>query len=127
LKRRAPVEPLTTPEREILGPLLRRSWVVVHLQSGHCLEDIAIVRASARRVVDRVLGSLHCLPLGQRFSDMPNLYRQRPAAEVVREYLTEIADDATAIGWGFAEAVAMLEAHGFRPGRHPYDVSIRSG
>lgn len=26
---------------------------------------------------------------------------------------------------GFAEAVAMVEAHGFRPGRHPYDFWVR--
>jgi histidinol-phosphatase (PHP family) len=39
---------------------------------------------------DRVLGSLHCLPAGEQFSEMPNLYRQRPAADVVREYLAEI-------------------------------------
>jgi len=37
-----------------------------------------------------VLGSLHCLPLDQRFSEPPNLYRRRPAAEVVRTYLDEI-------------------------------------
>lgn len=39
---------------------------------------------------DRVLGSLHCLPFGEKFSEMPYLYRQRPAVEVVREYLAEI-------------------------------------
>lgn len=39
---------------------------------------------------DRVLGSLHCLPFEQRFSEPPNLYRRRPAAEVVRTYLAEI-------------------------------------
>jgi SAM-dependent methyltransferase len=44
-------EPLAACEREILEPLLRRSPLVVHLQSGHGLEDIAIVRAGARRVV----------------------------------------------------------------------------
>ena len=163
---------------------------------------------------DRVLGSLHCLPIGQRFSEMPNLYRQRPAAEVVREYLAEMprlisgwdgfevlahidyavrywpaeagpfdpyafedefrhalraladsdraleintkgaplslsrydqivgwwrdeggkvvtfgsdAHDPTGIARGFAEAAAMVEVHGFRPGRHPYDVWTRSG
>jgi histidinol-phosphatase (PHP family) len=163
---------------------------------------------------DRVLGSLHCLPIGQRFSEMPNLYRQRPAAEVVREYLIEIprlirgwdefgvlahidyavrywpaeagpfdpyafedefrhalraladsdraleintraaplslsrygqivgwwreeggkvvtlgsdAHDPTGIARGFAETAAMVEVHGFRPGRHPYDVWTRSG
>jgi histidinol-phosphatase (PHP family) len=163
---------------------------------------------------DWVLGSLHCLPIGQRFSDMANLYRQRPAAEVVREYLIEIprlisgwdgfgvlahvdyavrywpaeagpfdpyafedefrhalralvdsdraleintrgaplslsrygqivgwwrdeggkvvtlgsdAHDPTGIARGFAETAAMVEVHGFRPGRHPYDVWTRSG
>jgi histidinol-phosphatase (PHP family) len=40
---------------------------------------------------DRVLGSLHCLPFEKRFSEPPNLYRRRPAAEVVRDYLAEIA------------------------------------
>jgi len=39
---------------------------------------------------DRVLGSLHCLPAGGRFSEMASLFRQRPAAGVVREYLAEI-------------------------------------
>jgi histidinol-phosphatase (PHP family) len=39
---------------------------------------------------DRVLGSLHCLPFEARFSEPPNMYRRRPAAEVVREYLAEI-------------------------------------
>ena len=44
-------EPLTAYEREILEPLLRRSPLVVHMQSGHGLEDIAIAKAGARRVV----------------------------------------------------------------------------
>ncbi len=39
---------------------------------------------------DRVLGSLHCLPAGGQFSEMASLFRQRPAAGVVREYLPEI-------------------------------------
>jgi histidinol-phosphatase (PHP family) len=39
---------------------------------------------------DRVLGSLHCLPLDQQVSEMPRLYQRRPAAEVVRDYLAEI-------------------------------------
>jgi len=29
--------------------------------------------------------------------------------------------DPTAIARGFAEAAAVVGAHGFRPGRHPYD------
>lgn len=158
---------------------------------------------------DRVLGSLHCLPAGEGFSEPPYLYRQRPASEVIREYLAEIprliksfdafavlahidypvrswpaqagpfdpyafqdefrhalrvladsgralevntrqrllpeivrwwreeggesitfgsdAHDPTALAQRFAEAAAMVEADGFRPGPHPYDVWTRSG
>jgi len=158
---------------------------------------------------DRVLGSLHCLPVGQRFSEMSSLYRQRQAAEVIRAYLAEIArlisgsaafavlahidypvrywpaqagpfdptafedefrhalrvladsgralevnaqvplhpaivrwwreeggaaitfgsdaHDPTVLAHGLTEAAAMVEAHGFRPGRHPYDFWTRSG
>jgi histidinol phosphatase-like PHP family hydrolase len=39
---------------------------------------------------DRVLGFLHCLPVGERFFEPPELYKRRPAAEVIREYLAEI-------------------------------------
>jgi len=158
---------------------------------------------------DRVLGSLHCLPFEQRFSEPPNLYRRRPAADVVRTYLAEIprlirgfdsfavlahidyavrswpaeagpfdpnafedefrhalrvladggralevntrgpvhpeiirwwreeggqaitfgsdAHDPTGLAFGFNEATAVAEAHGFRPGRHPHDYWTRSG
>jgi histidinol-phosphatase (PHP family) len=153
---------------------------------------------------DRVLGSLHCLPVGEQFSEMANLYRLRPAAEVVRAYLAEIprlvessdafgvlahldypirywpaaadpfdpaafedefrhalrvlagsgralevntrgqlypeivrwwreeggdavsfgsdAHTPTAIAHGFTEAAAMVQAQGFRPGRHHADL-----
>ncbi|TDC97239.1 PHP domain-containing protein [Nonomuraea deserti] len=40
---------------------------------------------------DRVLGSLHCLPVGDGFAEPPGLYGHRAAAEVVRQYLAEIA------------------------------------
>ncbi len=158
---------------------------------------------------DRVLGSLHCLPVGERFSEPPYLYRQRPAAEVLREYLAEIvrlikishtfgvlahidypirtwptqagpfdpdsfqeefrhalrvladsgralevntrarfppeivrwwrdeggeavtfgsdAHSPAALAHGFADAAAMVEAQGFRPGRHPHDFWTRLG
>jgi histidinol-phosphatase (PHP family) len=158
---------------------------------------------------DRVLGSLHCLPFEAGFSEPPNLYRRRSAAEVVREYLAEVprlikgfdafavlahidyavrswpsqagpfhphefedefrhslreladsgralevntreqvypeiirwwreeggtaitfgsdAHDPTALAHGFREAVAVVEAHGFRSGRHPHDFWTRSG
>lgn len=152
---------------------------------------------------DRVLGSLHSLPVGQDVLEVSGLYRHRPAAEVVREYLAELPDliagsdvfavlahidypirywpaqaepfdplafeddfraalrplastgralevntriplhpqvvrwwheeggeaitfgsdahDPTALARGFANAAAMVEANGFRPGRDPYD------
>jgi histidinol-phosphatase (PHP family) len=152
---------------------------------------------------DRVLGSLHSLPDGQRFLEPTELYQQRPAADVVRDYLSELprliaGSDAFAVlahmdypirtwpaeagefdpgrfeaefrhalralalsgralevntagplhpeivrWWrdvggeaitfgsdahspaelarGFARAVDMVQAHGFRPGRHPHD------
>jgi SAM-dependent methyltransferase len=38
-------------ERHLLGEVLRREPEVVHLQSGHGLDDVALVRAGARSVV----------------------------------------------------------------------------
>lgn len=158
---------------------------------------------------ERVLGSLHCMPVGQGFSDLMQRYRERPPAEVVREYLAEIprmisssdvfavlahidypvrfwpasagpfdprlfedefrhalraladsgralevntrvplhpeivgwwraeggkavtfgsdAHDPAALAHGLTRAAAMVETHGFRPGRHAYDFWTRSG
>jgi histidinol-phosphatase (PHP family) len=152
---------------------------------------------------ERVLGSLHALPADGQLVEANALYRQRPAVEVLRLYLAEIAEliartdafevlahldyavrgwpaeagpfdprafedefrqalhtlaatDRTlevntriplaseivrwwrdeggkvvtfgsdahvpdAVGTGLAAAVDMVEAQGFRPGRHPYD------
>ena len=42
---------LTSFEVEILGPLLKRAPRVVHLQSGHGLDDIALAQRGARQVV----------------------------------------------------------------------------
>ena len=47
---------------------------------------------------DRVLGSLHCLPDGDGFAEPWGLYPHRPAAEVVRQYLAEVARLVTASG-----------------------------
>lgn len=158
---------------------------------------------------DRVLGSLHSLPLDGRYVEVSDLYRHWPAAQVVRTYLAELprlisssdvfavlahidypirswpadagpfdpaafeadfrlalrplarsgralevntdlplhprvvrwwheeggeaisfgsdAHDPTALARGFADAAAMVEANGLRPGRHPYDFWVRSG
>jgi histidinol-phosphatase (PHP family) len=40
---------------------------------------------------DRVLGSLHCLPDGDGFAEPWGLFAHRDAADVVREYLAEVA------------------------------------
>jgi histidinol-phosphatase (PHP family) len=51
----------------------------------------AVARLLGAGGFDRVLGSLHCLPDGdQSFSEPPNLFRQRVAADVVRSYLAEL-------------------------------------
>jgi SAM-dependent methyltransferase len=42
---------LLPEERELLGPVLAAAPRVVHLQSGHGLEDLDLVRAGARSVV----------------------------------------------------------------------------
>jgi SAM-dependent methyltransferase len=42
---------LTDAERDLLGPVLRRRPTVVHLQSGHGLDDIALVQAGAAQVI----------------------------------------------------------------------------
>jgi histidinol-phosphatase (PHP family) len=39
---------------------------------------------------ERVIGSLHSLPDGDGFSEMPNLFRRRPAPSVIRDYLAEL-------------------------------------
>lgn len=39
---------------------------------------------------ERVIGSLHSLPDGAGFSEMPNLFRQREPGDVVRAYLEEV-------------------------------------
>jgi histidinol-phosphatase (PHP family) len=161
-------------------------------------------RDEAARLVaaglDRVLGSLHCLRVGDRYAEPGHLVRHRPAADVLRDYLAEVvrliegsdafavlahldyavrtwpgpfdpyafedefrhalrtladsgrtlevntrgpllpelvrwwrdeggetvafgsdAHRPDALAYRFAEATAMVEAHGFRPGRHPYD------
>ena len=155
---------------------------------------------------DRVLGSLHCLPLRSGYAEPPNLFRERPPADVMRDFLAEVprllaecdvfsvlahidypvrywpgdaepfdpkaledefrealraiaesgrvlevntrigfppevvrwfreeggeavtfGSDAhvpNALARGFADAVAMVEAFGFRRGAHPYDIWV---
>jgi SAM-dependent methyltransferase len=51
LRQAADHSSLLDRERELLRPVLRSSPAVVHLQSGHGLEDTALVAAGARSVV----------------------------------------------------------------------------
>ena len=167
-----------------------------------------VARVLGSGELDRLLGSLHCLPDQRRFLEMDGLFRRYAPADVFRDYLAEIprmirSCDAFAVlahidypvrywpaaagpfdpyafqeefrhtlralaesgralevntrvplhpevvrWWreeggeavtfgsdahepllladGFAEATAMVEAHGFRPGRDPYDFWSRT-
>jgi histidinol-phosphatase (PHP family) len=204
---------LTPPELDLTGYLeclqrCRDRFPDLRIISGvelgepHWHSDV-VARLLDAGQFDRVLGSLHSLPIGQHLFEMPELYRRRPADEVVSEYLAEIprliassdsfavlahieyaiaywpkragpfdpksfeddfrhalrvladggralevntkvplhpevvgwwreesgqaitfgsdAHDPTLLARGFAEAAAMVEAYGFRSGRHPYD------
>jgi len=50
----------------------------------------AVAQLLKSRSFDRVLGSVHSLSDGDGFSEMPNLFRQRQAAHVIRDYLGEV-------------------------------------
>jgi histidinol-phosphatase (PHP family) len=201
---------LTPPPIDIDGYLeclqrCRDRFPSLHIISGLEMGEPHWHREQATRLLtagqfDRVLGSLHCLPIDGRFSEPPYLYRHRPPADVLRDYLAEIprlvqgseafgvlahidypvrywpgafqiadfedefryalgvlaesgralevntrigfnpeivrwwrseggkaitfgsdAHTPAGLAQGFAEATAMVEAYGFRPGRHPYD------
>lgn len=211
---------LTPPELDLDGYLecvqrCRERFPTLKILTGVELGEAHWHTAAAAKLLDagqfdRVLGSLHTLPIGQRFFEMPDMYRQRPAADVVRDYLAEVtrlvtgsdafavlahidypirywpttregpfgptefedefrdalrtltqtgralevntrvplhpeivrwwhqeggksvtfgsdAHDPTALAAGFADAAAMVEARGYRPGRHPHDFWTRSG
>jgi histidinol-phosphatase (PHP family) len=91
---------LTPPEMDLTGYLecvqrCRDQFPALRILSGVELGEPHWHSGAAAKMLDaghfdRVLGSLHCLPVGQRFSEPPDLYQHRPAAEVVREYLAEL-------------------------------------
>jgi histidinol-phosphatase (PHP family) len=208
---------LTPPEFDTSGYLeaiemCRERFPGLRILSGLELGESHWHAAACAKVLgagrfDRVLGSLHCLPDGDGFAEPPGLYGHRAAAEVVRQYLAEVArlltesdvfsvlahidypvrswpaqagpfdpnafedefrhalrvladseralevntrvplhpevvrwwreeggsaitfgsdaHDPTGLAFGFGEAAGMVEAHGFRPGRHRYDVWTR--
>jgi histidinol-phosphatase (PHP family) len=51
----------------------------------------AVTAVLAAGDFDRVLGSLHCLPFDDGYSEPQDLYRRMPPNEVVRNYLVEVA------------------------------------
>jgi histidinol-phosphatase (PHP family) len=71
----------------------------------------------ARGSFERLLGSLHCLPHEDRFSEPGYLFTQRQPADVVREYLAEVPRLVAASD--FFEVLAHIEypvrywPHGF--------------
>jgi histidinol-phosphatase (PHP family) len=212
-----PDETLTPPRLDVNGYLesvqrCREQFPDLRVMSGlelgepHWHSDV-VAKLLDAGTFDRVLGSLHSLPIDHQFCEMPELYRRLPAAEVVRKYLLELpnlivssdifsvlahidypvrywptqagpydpnafqdefrhalraladtsrtleintqvplraeivrwwheeggaaitfgsdAHDPTRLARGFAEAAELVEAHGFRRGRHPYDVWTR--
>ena len=66
------------------------------------LHTEAVGRVLAAGTFDRVLGSLHCLPDGDGWTEPGELFGLRPAAEIVRTYLRDVAamvavDDAFSV------------------------------
>lgn len=91
---------LTPPELDLDGYLeclghCREKYPHLRIISGvemgepHWNPDAATALLKAGRF-DRVLGSLHCLPIDDQYSEMPHLYQIREPARIVREYLMEI-------------------------------------
>ncbi len=104
----------------------------VELGEPHRHADV-VRRLRAAGRFDRVLGSLHSLPLGDRFSEMPTLFSRYAAEqpEVVGWWMPEggrtvtfgsDAHDPARLAVRFQQAAAMVGAHGFRPGKDPWDV-----
>jgi histidinol-phosphatase (PHP family) len=92
---------LTAPELDVAGyqesvdrcrtkyPSLRiRTGLEVGQPHLHT-RDVAAVLALGP--FDRVIGSLHCLRDGEEYAEPWELFPHRPAADVFREYLSEIA------------------------------------
>jgi histidinol-phosphatase (PHP family) len=92
---------LTPPELDLSGYLeclqrCREQFPGLHIISGVELGEphwhgAAVARLLSAGQFDRVLGSLHCLPLGHGFPGPEDLYQQRPGDWVIREYLAEVA------------------------------------
>jgi histidinol-phosphatase (PHP family) len=85
----------------------------------------AVAAVLAVGTFDRVLGSVHCLPIDGGFTEPPGLFSRQSAAEVLRRYLAEVARMVDGTG-----SFAVL-AHVDYPFRYwptgtegPFDVSM---
>jgi histidinol-phosphatase (PHP family) len=74
--------------REVFPQLTILAGIEVGEPHWHQAEVADLVRTGR---FERVLGSLHCLRSGPLVSEMPNMFRQHAASEVVRDYLEEVA------------------------------------
>lgn len=81
----------------------------------------------ARGTFERLLGSLHSLPYGERFSEPAYLFTQREPADVVRDYLAEVP--RLVAECDFFEVLAHIEypVRYWPPGIGPFDWSAFEG
>ena len=73
----------------------RQRYPELRILSGVEIGEAHLWAASAAAVVaragpDRILGSLHAIPYGGRLTAADDLFRQMPAAEVMRRYFAEL-------------------------------------
>jgi histidinol-phosphatase (PHP family) len=73
----------------------RERYPDLRILSGAEIGEAHLFGASAQRVVasaglDRVLGSVHAIPLGGKLTSAEDLYRLLSPAEVMRRYLAEV-------------------------------------
>src|SRR4051794_38770031 len=61
---------LTDAERKMLNPILHRAPAVVHLQSGHGLDDIALVKSGASRVIGVDYSTVAASAAGRRAAEL---------------------------------------------------------
>lgn len=74
----------------------RRRYPGLRILSGLELGEPHRHAAAVKQVLaagpfDRVLGSLHSLPDGEEHAEPPGLWEHRPTAQVLRDYLAEVA------------------------------------
>lgn len=116
-------EQLFARERELLAPVLAQRPVVVHFQSGHGLDDVALVKAGAGRVVSVDYSSV-AAGAAQRRADDLGVNCRYVVAEVPGVPLKDAVADLVYTGKGALiwmrdiDAWARDAARVVRPGGH---------